>query len=50
MLRVCKQCGKFKEEFHHLDSSEKEDNIAELVLSRKRMEEEMKKCKVTLLW
>lgn len=33
-------------DFHHLNSSEKENNIAELVLSRKRMEEEIKKCVV----
>ena len=31
-------------DFHHLDSSEKKDNVAELLLSRKRMEEEIKKC------
>lgn len=31
-------------DFHHLDNSQKEDNIAELVLSRQKLEKELEKC------
>jgi hypothetical protein len=61
MLKLCKVCGEYKKskgcclcgesdpaclDFHHLDSEEKEFEIAQLTLSKSKMEEEIRKCVV----
>lgn len=41
---ICKENDPACLDFHHLDESQKEDNIAELTMSRTKLEKEIKKC------